>query len=88
MNDQLEHQVAVVFVSNSHAELYRDGASLGRVAIDWSLSSIQDLNDWIGRSQWASDHTFNGTVNEFRLYGRALSECAIAALDVAGPNSP
>ena len=46
-----------------------------------------DLNDWIGRSQWTSDHTFNGTVDEFRIYGKALSECAMRAVYSAGPNS-
>jgi hypothetical protein len=88
MNDQLEHQVAAVFVSNSHAELYRDGTSLGRVAISWPLSSINDVNEWIGRSQWANDHTFNGNVDEFRIYGQALTPCAIEALYVNGPNLP
>ena len=88
MNDKQEHQVAVVFVSNSHAELFRDGASLGSVPISWSLSSIDDVNEWIGRSQWASDHTFKGNVNEFRIYNEALTPCAIAALYTAGPDSP
>jgi hypothetical protein len=88
MNDQLEHQVAAVFVSNSYAELFRDGASLGRVALNWPLSSINDVNEWIGRSQWANDHTFNGSVNEFRIYGRALTPCAIQALYVNGPDVP
>jgi len=88
MNDQLEHQVAAVFVSNSFAELYRDGVSLGRVAISWPLSSINDVNEWIGRSQWANDHTFNGNLNEFRIYDRALTSCAIQALNDGGPDAP
>jgi hypothetical protein len=88
MNDQLEHQVAAVFVSNSYAELFRDGTSLGRVTINWPLSAINDVNEWIGRSQWANDHTFNGNVNEFRIYDQALTPCAIQALYVNGPNVP
>ncbi len=86
MNDKMEHQVAAVFVSNSHAELFRDGSSLGTVPISWSLSSIEDVNEWIGRSQWASDHTFKGEVDEFRIYNQALTPCAIAALYAAGPD--
>jgi hypothetical protein len=88
MNDQVEHQVAAVFVNNSYAELYRDGASLGRIAVTWSLSAINDVNEWIGRSQWANDHTFNGNVNEFRIYDRALTPCAVRALYLSGPDSP
>jgi hypothetical protein len=88
MNDQVEHQVAAVFVSSSYAELFRDGVSLGRIAVTWPLSSINDVNEWIGRSQWANDHTFNGSVNEFRIYDRALTPCAIQALYLSGPNNP
>ncbi len=88
MNDKREHQVALVFVGQSYAALYRDGVELGRLAISWPLSAINDVNDWIGRSQWASDHTFKGSVNEFRIYGKALTPCAIQALYAAGPTSP
>jgi hypothetical protein len=83
-----QRYTAAVFVSNSYAELYRDGKSLGRVAINWPLSSIDDVNEWIGRSQWANDHTFNGDVDEFRIYDQALTPCAIATLFESGPNIP
>ena len=87
MNDKLEHQVAAVFASNAYVELYRDGEQLGHLAIGFPLSSINDVNDWIGRSQWMSDHTFGGTVNEFRIYGEALTPCALRALYLAGPDA-
>ena len=81
------HQVAVVFVSSSYAELYSDGVQAGHSDASFPLSAIDDLNVWIGRSQWTSDHTFDGTVDEFRIYGRALSACEVAALNAAGPNA-
>ena len=87
MNDKLQHQVALVFASNAYTELYRDGQRLGRLPITWSLGSISDVNNWIGRSQWASDHTFGGTVDEFRIYDQALSPCAMQALYAAGPHT-
>ena len=85
MNDKTEHQVVGVFSSNAYVELYLDGTQLDHQPITFPLSSISGLNEWIGRSQWASDHTFGGTVNEFRIYDRALSACAIRALYEKGP---
>jgi hypothetical protein len=91
ISDKLEHQVALVFASGSYAELYLDGKRIGRTLPStplFSLSDIDDVNDWIGRSQWNNDHTFNGTVDEFRIYGQALTPCAVQALAVAGPGAP
>jgi hypothetical protein len=88
IDDNREHQVALAFASSSQAELYLDGALLGRTPIPFPLSDINDVNDWIGRSQWNNDHTFNGSVDEFRIYGAALTPCAVAALNAAGPNAP
>jgi len=45
-------------------------------AID--LSAIQDVNDWLGRSQFASDHEFDGELLDFRIYGVALSSAQVA----------
>lgn len=84
----IEHQLAVVFVSSSHTELYRDGVQVASGTVAFPLSAIDDVNDWIGRSQWVNDHTFKGTVDEFRIYDRALTACEIQQLDALGPNAP
>jgi hypothetical protein len=89
VSDNREHQVVAVFVNNSYMELYRDGTRLlTRVPVNWPLSNIHDVNDWLGRSQWPNDHPFGGTFNEVRIYGQALDECAIRAMYIAGPDSP
>jgi len=82
------HQVAATFVSSSHLELYLDGVSLGRLAIDFKLSEIDDVNDWLGRSQYSLDNPYNGSLDDFRIYDRALTACEVAALYSAGPDSP
>ena len=88
VSDNREHQVVAVFASNSYMELYRDGTRLlTRVPITWPLSNINDVNDWLGRSQWPNDHTFGGTFNEVRIYGQALDECAIRAMYTVGPDA-
>jgi len=37
-------------------------------------------NNWIGRSQFAVDPFFDGFIDDFRIYSRALSATEIAAL--------
>lgn len=51
------------------------------------LSDINDLNNWLGRSQYMSDATLDGTFNEFRIYDNALSPETIAAHAAAGPDA-
>ncbi len=89
VNDNREHQITAVFAGNSYAELYLDGVrQSSRIPITWPLSNINDVNDWLGRSQWPSDHPFSGSFDEVRIYGRALSRCAVRALYVAGADFP
>jgi Concanavalin A-like lectin/glucanases superfamily len=45
-------------------------------AID--LSAIRDVNDWLGRSQFASDPEFHGEILDFRIYRVALSAAQVA----------
>ena len=37
-------------------------------------------NNWIGRSQFAVDPLFDGLIDDFRIYSRALTATEIAAL--------
>jgi hypothetical protein len=37
-------------------------------------------NNWIARSQFAVDPLFDGFIDDFRIYSRALSAAEIAAL--------
>lgn len=42
------------------------------------LSAIDDVNNWLGRSQFASDPELAGELLEFRIYGSALSPADVA----------
>ncbi len=50
------------------------------------LSSMNDVNNWLGRSQWG-DNVFVGSVNEFRIYEGALTAAQVAAAYTAGPDT-
>jgi hypothetical protein len=47
---------------------------------------LNDVNNWIGRSQWTFDDEFQGTVTEFRIYGGVRSAQQIAEESAAGPD--
>ena len=51
------------------------------------LSALKDVNNWLGRSQWAGDQLFAGALYEFRIYGAALTPGQIAASFSAGPDA-
>jgi hypothetical protein len=81
------HHIAVVFDdTNDRMLLYLDGAPAGSVALTGSLSSIHDINNWLGRSQYFSDSELAGSLHELRIYGAALSAEQIALSAAAGPD--
>ena len=66
--------------------LYRDGVFKLEVAGGtFPLSSVNDVNNWLGRSQYAGDSTMNGSYDEFRVYNGVLNEKAIMRLYANGP---
>ncbi|WP_234023492.1 LamG domain-containing protein [Sorangium cellulosum] len=83
------HQVAVVFDGAAATlALYLDGALLGSEPVGFPLSGIQDVNNWLGRSQFDADPYFGGRYDELRIYREALAGCAVEAAWNAGPDRP
>jgi len=83
----LVHLAVVVDGTAKTLTLYQDGVSQGSVALaNTSLTRLNDVNNWIGRSQWTFDDEFQGTVSEFRIYGGVRSAEQIAAESAAGPD--
>lgn len=80
--------LAIVFDdTNNLMRLFRDGAKIGEVELDSKLSQIHDVNDWIGRSQFAADAPLSGVIDEFRVYDAALSEAEILKSFSSGPDA-
>jgi hypothetical protein len=50
------------------------------------LGTIDDRNNWLGRSQYQDDDDFGGTYEEFRIYAGALTAEQIQISFAAGPN--
>lgn len=51
-----------------------------------SLSDINDINCWLGRSQYQADADFGGSIDEFRIYSSALTALQVRTSNIAGPN--
>ncbi|HET6146524.1 MAG TPA: LamG domain-containing protein [Polyangia bacterium] len=86
---RLVHVAVVVDGTHQVMTLYVDGttstATVMLRASGW-LSLLDDVNNWLGRSQWVADQLFPGSIDEFRIYSRALSQAEISASFAAGPD--
>jgi hypothetical protein len=82
-------QVALVVDGDRQTfTLYRDEQQVGTASTQFQLADLQDTNNWLGRSQWAQDAFFRGSIGDFRIYSRVLSRTEIVELYADGPSGP
>ena len=74
----------VVDDAGNQLRLYRDGMADGTVTLHDSLSTLNDVNVWLGRSQYTADPEFAGIFHEFRIYNVALTQAQIQAAFAGG----
>jgi hypothetical protein len=87
LDDDELHMVAVA-ASLETLDLFLDGNLIGRVRSGVPLSSIEDVNNWLGRSQYDADPYLAAAYSRVQVYDRALAECAVQALYAGGPTAP
>lgn len=63
---------------------YRNGALVTTLDVNFHLNSIEDVNNWLGRSQYAGDSNANIRYNEVRVYDHAMSATEVSASFAAG----
>lgn len=68
--------------------LYVDGELQVRGPAPLALARIDDVNVWLGRSQWVQDHHWAGRYDELRIYDRALGPNEIQGAFADGPDAP
>jgi hypothetical protein len=76
------HHVAVVFDDAAmQIRLYMDGVQVGSGATTLLPKDLGvTTQNWLGRSQWSGDAYFTGSIDDFRIYSRPLSEGEIRYL--------
>lgn len=84
----LVHLAVVVNDTDNELAVFVDGVPSGAESFTAHLSDVNDINNWLGRSQFSSDASrgFDGSYHEFRIYGAALTEDQIAASYAEGPD--
>jgi len=75
------HHAAVV-LDASGGRLYMDGVQVGtNTTMTLRPADLGAMpNDWIGRSEFVANPYFDGDIDEFRVYNRALTAAEISAL--------
>lgn len=64
---------------------YRDGNQVGSKDVPFHLSSLQDVNNWLGRSQVSTERVARLNYDEVRIYNHVLSPVQVASNHTAGP---
>ncbi|MEO7933317.1 MAG: LamG-like jellyroll fold domain-containing protein [Chthoniobacterales bacterium] len=79
-----------VTLSGSTGTLYVNGTAVGSNAVmSLNPSSFGNTTkNYIGKSQWSNDPYLNGSLDEFQIYGRALSAAEISAVAAASLTAP
>ncbi len=72
------HVAVVVDAQAAELRLYLNGVQQGVTELREPLSSVPDVNNWLGRSQFVADASFDGRLREFRIYAAALAEAQLA----------
>jgi hypothetical protein len=80
-----QHLVLVVDDSNDELRLYLNGSLSAMNGFTEHLSSLNDVNNWLGRSNYL-DPPLKGSIEEFRVYDVALDAALVQASHDFGPN--
>ena len=51
------------------------------------LANVNDVNNWLGRSNWSGDDNLNGSLNEFRIYDHAFDAAEVQETFTLGPDA-
>ncbi len=66
---------------------YEDGFQVATMTTAAAMSEINDVNVWLGRSNWTADGDMAGEFDEFRVYNTVITPADIQRDRVAGPDN-
>jgi hypothetical protein len=67
--------------------LYENGTRISGLTTDDAMSEINDVNVWLGRSNWTADQNTQGEYDEVRFYNSVLTPGEVLGNFLAGPNN-
>ncbi len=86
LNGTQIHVVMTYDDADKNWRWYRNGHLMHTLADAQGLTTINDVNNWLGRSMWSPDNNLDANFNEFRIYDYALNEAQIRGDFDAGPD--
>ncbi|HWN94760.1 MAG TPA: choice-of-anchor tandem repeat GloVer-containing protein, partial [Methylomirabilota bacterium] len=66
--------------------VYENGVAVNAIYGNHRISRVNDVNVWLGRSNWSGDENLQGDYDEFRIYNYVLSPSLLNASFLTGPN--
>ena len=86
---QTVHVAVVMDPPNKMLSIYTNGVlEAANTNFTVNISSLNDVQSWIGRSLWAADPYLNASIDELRIFRGALSSISILQSQVQGPDVP
>ncbi|MEZ5324149.1 MAG: LamG-like jellyroll fold domain-containing protein [Verrucomicrobiales bacterium] len=73
---------------NGQVKHYEDGELIREGQTSTKLSEINDVNNWLARSNWTGDSTGALEFDEFRIYADVMIAQSVKANTAAGPDNP
>jgi len=80
------HFVVTIDEATNTLSYYENGVFIGSRTTTSRLSDINDVNNWLGRSNWTADSNLQGRFNELRIYDAVLSPAQIQLGTINGPD--
>jgi len=71
----------------STVRVYENGVPVGTFTTTAKMSDINDINAWLGRSNWTGDQNMQGEFDEVRLYNRVLTAAELNLNRTVGPDN-
>jgi hypothetical protein len=83
----MTHYAATWNESTGEIIVYENGLEVTRTITDKKFNHVDDVNVWLGRSNWTGDANLQGDYDEFRVYNRVLSPAEVANNYIAGADA-
>jgi len=79
------HLVVTWKESTGEVLAYENGIQVATLSVSNSMSALNDINNWLGRSQYG-DNTMEGEIDEVRIYNHVLTAGEALGNFQAGPD--
>lgn len=83
----LRHYAVTWDEASGEIVVYENGIFSTRMISASQINQIDDVNAWLGRSNWTGDQNMPGEYDEFRVYGAVLSPAEVQNNYQGGPDA-